>query len=93
MSAATQEKRAPYFNTNVDVDVDIAPWELEAAGWVYVGKGAETTKAGEIPLPPASYLAPFVAETHDEEHDGPMRWCQHRLCRAIEDYEPEGDEW
>ena len=31
-------------------------------------------------------LLDTIREVHDEEHpNGPQRWCEHRLCRAVED--------
>lgn len=76
MSPRKAEKRAPYFNTSVDVDVDIPPWELERAGWVYVGGNNEVPTAGQV----QRAVVPAIEEFHDDEHDGPLRWCRHIIC-------------
>lgn len=78
MSALAWEKRPPTYSTTawVDVDVDIDPDELEAAGWVYVGEGAGSTNH--------EALIRLIRDMHDDEHDGPMRWCGHPVCQGVE---------
>jgi hypothetical protein len=93
MSAVQQGKRAPYFSTYVDTEVSISPRELEQAGWVYVG-----TPGGGAPLPATEVqraVVPVIEEFHDDEHEGPMRWCRHAVCRAVneESWRDVSEEW
>ena len=78
--AATDNRRAkrpPTFTTSefVEVEVDIDPDELEKAGWVYVGKGEDA--------PTTEHVLDTVMRWHDDNHDGPWRWCQHELCDQL----------
>lgn len=73
----SQPKRPPTFSTYVDVDVDIDPEDLEAAGWVYVGKGKDDTPQQP---PSESRVLSVVKQWHDDYHDGPWRWCRHIVC-------------
>ena len=79
MSAATLTKRPPIFSTYVDVDVDIDPEDLEAAGWVYVG-----TKDKDNPGAPPT--TDHIIDTVRRWHDGRRaRWKQvcARLIRVL----------
>lgn len=88
-----EEKRAPYFTAYVDTEVEVSPRELEAAGWVYVG-----TPGAEAPQSTAEVqraVVPVIEEFHDDEHEGPMRWCQHAVCRAVneESWRDASEDW
>jgi hypothetical protein len=72
-------KRPPTFRTEVETwaEVDIEPSELEAAGWVYVGK-----KDGKD-APTSEQVIDTVIRWHDDNHADPWRWCQHDLCGQL----------
>ena len=76
-----RENRPPSFQWSeyVDVDVTIDPEDLEREGWVYVGKNKNAPTEDE-------WVA-LIQRNHDDEHAGPMRWCQHPLCSATHDKE------
>lgn len=84
MSAMRVEgaKRPPYFSTYTEVEVDIDPTDLEAAGWIYVGKG----KDGDQPT--TDQVIDVVVRWHDDNHSLPWRWCDHELCDALRGREP-----
>ena len=73
-SRAARRSGAPIFATYAEVEVDIDPSELERAGWVYVGKKDEPTTERVIDV---------VMRWHDDNHEGPWRWCRHDLCDAL----------
>lgn len=82
MSAAPEETpkrrvRPPSFTAYEEVSVNISPRDLERAGWRYVGK------EGEIPLPAPDHVIDVVRRWHDDEHDGPWRWCRHPVCDGV----------
>lgn len=82
MSTAPTEKpkkRPPYFHTVVDVDVDISPRDLEAAGWRYVGGGEDD----EIDAISYEDVIDVVHRWHDESHKGPWRWCSEQPCDEL----------
>lgn len=76
MSAMPQAKRPPYFTTYAECEVDVDPSELERAGWVYVGKDKDDAPTTESVLD-------TVIRWHDDNHDGPWRWCSHDLCDSL----------
>lgn len=78
MTAAVKVKRPPmfYHTETVDVDVDIDPEDLEAAGWVYVGKD------GDEPLS-TEHVLDAVRRWHDDNHTDPWIVCFHPLCREL----------
>jgi hypothetical protein len=93
VSAQKEEKRAPYFTAYVDTEVEVSPRELERAGWVYVG-----TPSDGAPLPVTEVqraVVPVIEEFHDDEHDGPMRWCRHAVCKAVneESWRDASEDW
>ena len=95
MSAVQQEKekRAPYFTAYVDTEVEVSPYDLQRAGWVYVGKpGAEAPRSvAQV----QRAVVPVVEVFHDDEHEGPMRWCRHPVCAAVtqESWRDAEEEW
>lgn len=79
-AASGRTSRPPTFYTEVSVDfveAEVRPEDLEAAGWVYVGKG----ETGEVRT--EDEWERLIEANHDDEHDGPMRWCRHALCEAV----------
>lgn len=86
MSAVRSEKRAPVFVTYTEVDVDVEPEDLERAGWVYVGKG---NAAPLDAITTTERLLIAVESWHNDEHDGPFRWCAHGLCDQLRTNERE----
>jgi hypothetical protein len=66
-------KTPPTFTTTAtaDVEVDIAPAELEEAGWVYVGPEAS---------PSTDLILGAVMRWHNDNHADSWRWCRHELC-------------
>jgi len=66
---------APDFTTYTEVEVDIHAADLEREGWVYVGKNADE--------PPTERVIDVVRRWHDDNHEGPWRWCQHTLCDEL----------
>jgi hypothetical protein len=63
MSAVRKVKRAPTFTTSEYVDVEVDPEDLEAAGWVYVGKQGDGVTAS------SGTVLDVVRAWHDEIHD------------------------
>jgi hypothetical protein len=82
MTAEPARKRAPYFTTYTEVEVDVRPEELERAGWVYVGKGEDDTKLVDA-LSSAEEVTERVRRWHDDTHPGVWQWCQERPCRDL----------
>lgn len=80
MTALAKQKRPPRFTAYKEVQVDIDPADLERAGWVYVGKGDETP--ADLATS-AEQVEAKVRNWHDDEHDGPWRWCTHVLCDDV----------
>lgn len=68
--------RAPAYTTYAETEVRIDPSELEEAGWTYTGKPGEEVVSDRN-------LRDLIVQNHDEEHQGPIRWCRHRLCEAV----------
>lgn len=76
-TARITSKRTPYFTTSEHVEIDIAPEDLEAAGWRYVG-GADNERA----MPEATAVD-IVQAWHDQAHEGPWQWCAHEPCDTL----------
>lgn len=72
-------KRPPYFTTYTEIEVDIAPEELERAGWVFVGEDGGPTSERVIDV---------VHRWHDDNHEGPWTWCQHEPCDTLRGRNP-----
>lgn len=77
MSAVPIRKRPPYFYAEVSVDID--PHDLEAAGWVYMGKGSDEGES----FVPDDRVIDVVRRWHDDNHDGRWMWCNHELCDEL----------
>lgn len=81
MSAARKTQvGAPAYTdyTEVPVDIRVEAEDLEAAGWVYVGKGGDL---GSMPSNEVVFWQ--VRRWHDDSHEGPWQWCQHALCDEV----------
>lgn len=76
MGAVRASLQAPTFYHEVSID----PYDLEAEGWVYVGRNRD----GNDPLPRIDSLVAAIRQMHEDEHEGPMRWCQHAVCKSVE---------
>lgn len=75
-------KRAPTFYTEVEVDVD--PYELERAGWRYVGKDADGKSVeSDDEETTVEEVAEVVMEWHRDAHDMPWQWCSEEPCDSM----------
>lgn len=80
--SAVLSRKAPSFGTSawVEVDVDIDPEELEAEGWVFVGK-SETG-------PSMERVIDTVRRWHETSHDSAWQFCDHELCHELRAVQP-----
>lgn len=72
-AAQRPQPRTVYVTTEVEID----PFDLEADGWVYVGKD------GVVPPADVNEAIEAVRRWHDDSHPGPFQWCTAEPCNEV----------
>jgi hypothetical protein len=86
VTTIARKTRAPYFNTEATVDVEIDPDDLHSAGWHHENECKLPPQEPAYPLPPLVSLADAVASLHRQAHPGQhvsVTMCHEEPCRSL----------